>query len=99
MEAKHSPSPWILNSDSSSGCIVRITIKSADGHTVHYASRHAWDPDAPCKSVYRANNRLIAAAPELLEALKEVVAIADRKTDVFDKARAAIAKAEGKEAR
>ena len=33
---------------------------------------------------------------ELLAALKAVVAIADRKTDEFDRARAAIAKAEGK---
>lgn len=38
-----------------------------------------------------------AAAPELLQALKAVVAIADRKTDEFDRARAAIAKAEGRE--
>lgn len=40
--------------------------------------------------------RLISAAPDLLEALKAVVAIADRKTIEFDKARAAIAKAEGR---
>ncbi len=38
---------------------------------------------------------LIAAAPDLLEALIEIVAIADRKTDAFDRARAAIAKAHG----
>ncbi len=43
-----------------------------------------------------ADARLIAAAPELLEALKAVVAIADRKTVEFNAARAAIAKAEGK---
>ena len=35
------------------------------------------------------------AAPELLEALKGVLRVADRKTDEFDAARAAIAKAEG----
>lgn len=40
-----------------------------------------------------ANARLIAAAPELLEALKQVVSVADRKTVEFDLARAAIAKA------
>lgn len=41
-----------------------------------------------------ANAKLIAAAPDLLAALKAVVAIADRKTDEFDLARAAIAKAQ-----
>lgn len=42
-----------------------------------------------------ANARLIAAAPDLLEALQAVVAIADRKTVEFDRARTAIAKATG----
>ena len=41
-----------------------------------------------------ANAHLISAAPELLAALKKIVAIADRKTVEFDEARAAIAKAE-----
>jgi NTP pyrophosphatase (non-canonical NTP hydrolase) len=43
----------------------------------------------------RANAQLIAAAPELLDALVAVVAIADRATVEFDRARAAIAKAKG----
>lgn len=38
---------------------------------------------------------LIAAAPDLLEALQAVVSVADRATVEFDKARAAIAKATG----
>lgn len=37
---------------------------------------------------------LIVAVPELLAALKRVLAVADRKTDEFDAARAAVAKAE-----
>jgi hypothetical protein len=40
-----------------------------------------------------ANARLIAAAPDLLEALRGVLRVADRATDEFDAARAAIAKA------
>ena len=44
---------------------------------------------------WKANARLIAAAPDLLEALRAAVAIADRKTVEFDKARTAIAKAMG----
>jgi hypothetical protein len=43
----------------------------------------------------KANANLIAAAPELLEALIAVVSIADRATVEFDKAHAAIAKATG----
>ena len=41
------------------------------------------------------NARLIAAAPCLLAALQGVLRVADRKTDEFDAARAAIAKAVG----
>ena len=44
---------------------------------------------------YEANTHLVAAAPELLEALQAVVALADRATDEFDMARAAIKKALG----
>jgi hypothetical protein len=42
-----------------------------------------------------ANAALISAAPELLEALEEVIAISDRKHDAWDKAKTAIAKAKG----
>jgi hypothetical protein len=45
--------------------------------------------------VREANARLIAAAPDLLAALESVVRICDRKTDVFDAAKAAIKKARG----
>lgn len=44
-----------------------------------------------------ANAYLIAAAPDLLEALQAVVRVADRQTDEFDMARAAISKALGEE--
>lgn len=44
-----------------------------------------------------ANARLISAAPELLEALRGVLRVADRATDEFDAARAAIAKATAEE--
>ncbi len=42
----------------------------------------------------RGNVRLVAAAPDLLAALKGVLRVADRQTAEFDAARAAIAKAE-----
>lgn len=51
---------------------------------------------ASCGGQRREENAsLIAAAPELLEALQAVVAVADRATDEFDMARAAIKKALG----
>jgi hypothetical protein len=45
----------------------------------------------------KANGRLAMAAPDLLEALQAVVRVADRQTDEFDMARAAISKALGEE--
>lgn len=42
-----------------------------------------------------ANRNLMAAAPDLLEALEAVISVADRKTVEFDKAHAALAKAKG----
>ena len=53
---------------------------------------HCIDPEEDA-----ANARLIAAAPALLDALKQVVAVADRDTSIFDLARAVIAKAEGRQ--
>lgn len=85
LQAAHTPGPWITD----------------------YMERECWigsDPiqDLVCsverigpKSEYLANARLIAAAPELLEALQGVLRVADRKTTEFDAARAAIKKAGG----
>lgn len=47
------------------------------------------------EQIQDANADLIAAAPELLEALQEVVRISDRKHDAWDKAKSAINKALG----
>jgi len=47
------------------------------------------------EEIQDANANLIAAAPDLLEALIAVVRVADRATDEFDMARTAIAKALG----
>lgn len=44
----------------------------------------------------KANAHLIAAAPELLEALKEMVSWCIWNTDYYHRALAAIAKAEGR---
>ena len=71
----------------------------------------AWPefPDVASNEESEANARLIAAAPELLDACRELVAwaetcstAADRKHGawpMFDRARAALAKANGKDER
>lgn len=77
-EVRHTPGPWKITAAS-------FTIKAAAVGTVVYGN-----PDNPNRL---ADARLIAAAPDLLEALKGVLRVADRATTEFDAARAAIAKA------
>lgn len=95
MQAKHTQGPWEVDGNiavRSSGpdgrqvCLCEITVRGRD-HSETY------DEAA-------ANARIIAAAPELLDALKDMVLGIDAefgpsRTDVnFPKARAAISKAE-----
>ena len=104
-EAKHTPGPWEFGpSHSSTGLAGQLVVRPA-GEFPH----GEWVADVG--SMYDdhrvANARLIAAAPELLEALKEVTMVLDRIFDVEDRtpepnsisgrARAAIAKATGQE--
>jgi hypothetical protein len=76
---------WVLfdslNRDSRASEIHEEFCGEFDGH-------HAWDEMA------RRDLTLAAVAPDLLEALKEVVAISDRDHDAWDRAKAAIARAE-----
>ena len=94
METKHTPGPWMfdatLKGDGSFG----------GSYIVSNNAKRTW----PLAEVYREDNaRLIAAAPELLEALKAMVAIWEGPRELaalrFAKsvidARAAIAKATG----
>ena len=86
---KHTPGPWRIE------CF-EVTAGPPDGFdpiwTCGCCGGYAMAGD-PLEAI--ANGRLIAAAPELLEALKGVVRVADRATQEFDAARAAIAKATG----
>lgn len=94
-EAKHTPGPWSLQEipDYGEDCLRVIVIPEID--MVVAAHDECDEP------VELANARLIAAAPELLDALKLIVAdfgdypASDRPCHAFDVARAAIAKAEG----
>jgi hypothetical protein len=81
--AGHTPGPWAATE--------RGAIFSDAGHVGATFAKN-WDRPSPTEI---ANGRLIAAAPELYEALRAVVRVADRATVEFDAARAALSKAEG----
>lgn len=81
----HTPGPWIAASARSS--VVGLPIVASCGYAI--ANSHQPGDEG------LANARLIAAAPDLLVALQGVLRVADRKTDEFAAARAAIAKATG----
>ena len=99
MSAKHTPGPWIGAGPSFGDPLPRYTTEivteweDEDGEALSICSlpfRHHDDEN-------EANARLIAAAPELLEALKELTGHINERFSggVWDRARAAIAKAEG----
>ena len=91
---KHTPGPWVVDD-------------LVDGHDIHApeAGCHvatASDPEMVWGAIGReADARLIAAAPELLEALEATVSLLEKLGHVSDNsltvgaARAAIAKAKG----
>lgn len=85
---KYTPGPWNCSRNSSSG----YDIICAENSPVDVCVVSRRDKS---QEEINSNARLIAAAPELLAALLAVVSVADRKTDEFDLARAAIAKATG----
>lgn len=91
--SNHTPGPWhVWEADDSQWWICETQV--ARTRHPHFAavSIGAWGPEG------KANARLIAAAPELLEALTRMVALFDSgawsHANIKD-ARAAIAKAEG----
>jgi hypothetical protein len=87
----HTPGPWV--------CFYKDKYK--EWHVGVPLSRGSMKlalfPDGCPTDNPGADCRLIAAAPELLKALKEVIAISDRKHDAWDAAHAAIDKAEGRD--
>ena len=99
--SKHTPGPWIV-------------YEFVDGYDIRSPEAECWvamssDPEAVWGAIGREEDaRLIAAAPELLEALEFFVAAGGKGRtfyavegellqDCVDKARAAIAKAKGEE--
>lgn len=90
--SKHTKGPWEVHGDAIMAEPNSHIEDTALG--IAYVMDH--DSERPA-SVTRANARLIAAAPDLLDALIAVVAISDRKHDAWDAAKAAIAKATGEQ--
>lgn len=94
-EAKHTPGPWATDEDDHDAPYQDIKIEAGKHHTICTV----WIDDAPVRDFnaeQQANARLIAAAPELLEFVKEW--LGRQGTDenyMVAKARAAIAKATG----
>lgn len=98
MKAAHTPGPWnAVNNDAGTA----LEIWDDDGQMI--ANVQPQDPPA----VEHANARLIAAAPDLLAALRDILATSVARSDLGTiapaprldtvvRARAAIAKAEGR---
>ena len=114
METKHTPGPWLVMN--TRDVFTGLAAKAADGRST--AKDDGWHiaDCAPSGSYVeggsglhelsldeiKANARLIAAAPDLLDSLSEIFDYAGGADSalhdeyVMDRARAAIAKAEGK---
>lgn len=93
--SRHTPGPWKIGTPGPNGC---YTVGTQGGLMTAMIAHSICEPDQV--DTANANARLIAAAPELLEALEEIVAAADgdgwNQLDAsFSKARAAISKATG----
>ena len=94
--SKHTPGPWVVYDDSNDGKTNRMEI-AARGKTVARIYHSVPEEDLP-------NARLIAAAPDLLELLEDVISIGGGMVEEIygycfvEQARAAIAKATGGEA-
>lgn len=91
MEFKHSPAPWSIDE------LVQCSIHSGDKFIALIN-----DSSSFSRGEHKANAHLIAAAPELLEALIKLTNyVSDdsplRNTDEFDLAKAAITKALGQQ--
>ena len=96
MSAKHTPGPWSFGYGMTQehGYVLGVGVNTKPDWTVVCAVSRPGDVNA----IDEANARLIAAAPDLLEALKAIADAADEKrvtAEHYEVARAAIAKAIG----
>ena len=115
MNAKHTPGPWMAVNSSSNGWEIRGLLGSdpvrrnmveftyaSDKPVLLFVEPWHQFPNAEWSAMQGANANLIAAAPDLLKALEDCVAVMDRELaglkaiqPELSSARAAIAKATG----
>lgn len=103
MRVKHTPGPWVLDSifpDIDGYKIRGGTLSYRKGPRLIAVVKK--QDQSPLSEDHQATAHLIAAAPDLLEALRDItnvcasVDFAHRISGVIDKARAAISKAQGR---
>ena len=91
MNAQHTPGPWEFEESVNGGFDITAT-RHDNGRPCVIAAREQWGSYAKTS---KANGRLIAAAPELLEALEGVLPYLeedpDDEGDYNDRVRAAVA--------
>ena len=92
---KHTPGPWFVGTGTSDqlGPVLAIVRKEESS-----GAAIAIIDTVPGDEFSQENARLIAAAPELLDALVEMVEIAEAQGHRVTRGRAAIAKATGEQA-
>lgn len=95
MNAKHTPGPWLLIDATDDEIAITTDARMADDIVPIVEVQIGWDE--PLESEQRANARLIAAAPDLLEACQGLLDALPSATThpAIKAARAAIAKATG----
>lgn len=102
MSAKHTPGPWtchvtVTDDDSWAPGVQKVEVESGETLIASYKTEYV---EYPSQDECEANARLIAAAPELLEALSALMELERRGRFMpigreWDAARAAIARATG----
>ncbi len=97
-ESKHTPGEWLLVDHT----VYALNDQGENRFTAlvqgGWVHRGSFSSERTSEDEKSANARLIASAPDLLEALKYVMsAHGEQLTDAFDQAHKAIAKAEGRD--
>lgn len=87
MNTKHTPGPW--------EAVDRLTVRSA--YVMGDRNKAGWEVARLPESALAGDSALIAAAPDLLAALRPIAERGEISAKVIEAARAAIAKAEGRE--